>query len=127
WPRTLASGQFGTWIDPNFMADATQSNQSTAPLTSLEEWDDFVKTRYPEPSASTDKTPSVGTDPDKKKEEFRNYEAEARPSVREFYRLNHRNQTYDFVQGKRKEFLTLNRRQMGVWEAMEYLNQLVDD
>ena len=30
------------------------------------------------------------TDPNKKKEEFRNYEADARPSVREFYRLNHR-------------------------------------
>jgi inositol oxygenase len=65
--------------------------------------------------------------PEKKKEEFRNYEADARPSVREFYRLNHHHQTYDFVQAKRKEFLARNRREMSIWEALEYLNTLVDD
>ena len=27
----------------------------------------------------------------------------------------------------RKEFLGLNRMQMGIWEAAEYLNKLVDD
>ena len=32
---------------------------------------------------------------------FRNYAAETRPSVKEFYRLNHRHQTFDFVQEKR--------------------------
>lgn len=69
----------------------------------------------------------MATNPNKKKEEFRNYEANARPSVREFYRLNHRYQTYDFGQAKRKEYLGLNRRQMPVWEALEYLNTLVDD
>ena len=63
----------------------------------------------------------------KKKEQFRNYEADARPTVREFYRLNHRYQTRDFVQHKRREFLALNRKQMGIWEALEFLNQLVDD
>src|SRR5439155_25317026 len=71
--------------------------------------------------------PFQATDPDKKKEEFRNYEAAARPTVREFYRLNHRCQTYDFVQAKRKEFLGLKRMKMGIWEAAEYLNRLVDD
>ena len=94
------------------------------PLQSLEEWEDFVKERYPEPSG---KPAFNATDPNKKKEEFRNYEADARPTVREFYRLNHTNQTHDFVLGKRKEFLGLNRMQMGIWEAAEYLNQLVDD
>ena len=95
------------------------------PLSSLEEWEDFVKERYPEPGK-----PARGfqaTDPEKQKEEFRNYAADARPSVREFYRLNHSHQTYDFVQQKRKEFLALTRREMTVWEAMEYLNTLVDD
>jgi inositol oxygenase len=72
-------------------------------------------------------TPAVGYAPDKQKQEFRNYEANARATVREFYRLNHSNQTYDFAQAKRKEFLGLNRMEMGVWEAAEYLNQLVDD
>src|SRR4249920_2843972 len=93
------------------------------PLAGLEEWEDFLKERYPEPQAK----PSVAAKSEKKKEEFRNYEDDARPSVREFYRLNHRHQTFDFVRAKRKEFLALNRRQMSVWEALEYLNTLVDE
>lgn len=97
------------------------------PLQSLEEWEEFVKDRYPEPVATTSKKPTVGTDPEKKKDEFRNYEADARPTVREFYRLNHRHQTHAFVKAKRAEFLGLNRMTMGIWEAAEYLNKLVDD
>jgi inositol oxygenase len=110
------------------MKSATPA-QSDAPLQNLEEWEEFLKTRYPEPApgAGAPAKPFTATDPNKKQEQFRNYEADARPSVREFYRLNHRHQTYDFVQAKRKEFLGLNRRQMTVWEAMEYLNTLVDD
>lgn len=97
-----------------------------SPLQSLEEWDEFLKDRYPEPGSAPAK-PFNATDPNKKKEEFRNYEKDARPTVREFYRQNHRHQTYEFALAKRKEFLTLNRRQMGVWEAAEYLNTLIDD
>jgi inositol oxygenase len=98
--------------------------QSNQPLANLEEWEDFLKERYPESSPA----PSFqAIDPVKKKEQFRNYEANARPSVREFYRLNHRHQTCDFVRSKRNEFLSLNRRKMSVWEALEYLNTLVDD
>lgn len=106
------------------------SDQTNKPLGSLDEWEDFLKDRYPEPApaaGSSKKTPSVGTDPEKKKEEFRAYEADARPSVREFYRLNHINQTHDFALEKRKAYLSRNRLTMSVWEAMEYLNQLVDD
>ncbi|HTI71148.1 MAG TPA: inositol oxygenase family protein [Candidatus Limnocylindria bacterium] len=103
-------------------------SSTNKPLQSLDEWEDFMKERYPEPMpAAGQKKPSVGTDPEKKQEEFRNYEADARPTVREFYRLNHLNQTYDFAQAKRKEFLGLNRMKMGIWEAAEYLNNLVDD
>src|SRR5205823_5345996 len=97
----------------------------TNPLANLEEWEDFLKERYPEPS--NQQPPFHATNPAKEKTQFRNYEANARPSVREFYRLNHRHQTHDFVQSKRKEFLSLNRRQMGIWDALEYLNTLVDD
>ncbi len=96
-----------------------------APLESLEHWDDFLKERYPQ--AASGHKPSVGTDASKAKKEFRNYEAEARPTVREFYRLNHTHQTYEFAQAKRREFLALNRAEMSVWEAMEFLNNLVDD
>lgn len=63
----------------------------------------------------------------KKKEEFRDYEAEARSSVKEFYRLNHKNQTLDFVRQKRGEFLSLKKSEMGIWEMAQHLNQLVDD
>jgi inositol oxygenase len=59
--------------------------------------------------------------------DFRNYAAEARACVKEFYQLNHRYQTLDFVLGKKAEYLTLNRRTMTVWEALEYLDTLVDD
>jgi inositol oxygenase len=90
---------------------------ANAPLSNLQEWEDFLKVRYPETTAASSKP----------KEQFRNYEAGARPSVREFYRLNHRHQTYDFVQAKKREFLSLSRRTMGIWEAMEFLNTLVDD
>lgn len=100
-------------------------SDSDHPLTGLEEWEDFLQARYPEPAAAP--KGFQATNPAKKKEQFRNYEADARPSVREFYRLNHRHQAHDFVQAKRKEFLGLNRRQMSIWEALDYLNTLVDD
>src|SRR5437660_7070398 len=106
-------------------ATETPAN-SNAPLSNMEEWEDFLKVRYPEETAASSK-PLQPTDPNKAQEEFRNYEADARHSVREFYRLNHRHQTYDFVQAKRTEYLSLNRRQMSVWEALEYLNTLVDE
>lgn len=94
-----------------------------AKLENLEHWDDFLKERYPEPGAA----PFKATDPDKKKEAFRDYRANARPSVREFYRVNHLNQTFDFVTAKKADYLRFNRRQMTVWEAAEYLNTLIDD
>jgi inositol oxygenase len=85
---------------------------SATPLARLDDWDDFVQERYA---------------PNKPKEKFRDYRAEARPSVKEFYRLNHREQTYDFVQAKKAEYLPLNKKRMGIWQAMEFLNTLVDD
>jgi len=98
---------------------------ANAPLGNLEEWEDFLKERYPENGSGDHAFQAI--DPNKKKEEFRNYETTARPSVREFYRLNHLHQTFDFVQAKRREFLSLKRREMSIWEALEFLNTLVDD
>ena len=80
----------------------------------MELWEDDLLERYPE-------------DPKKTKEEFRNYDNPARDTVKEFYRLNHTYQTYDFVKEKEKEFLSLNRREMSLWDAVDYLNTLVDD
>src|SRR3954465_14185519 len=107
-----------TCVSPGFRVNMGQEDEfdtifmidSNKPLAGLEEWEDFLKERYPEPQTAS-KT-FQATDPNKKKEEFRNSEADAPPSVREFYRLNHHHQTYDFVQNKRKEFLSLNRREM---------------
>src|SRR3984957_7166385 len=82
------------------------------PLESLEQWDDFVKERY---------------DPNRTRDEFRKYTDETPPVVREFYRLNHTYQTRDFVREKKRQYLSLDRRRMGIWEALEYLNTLVDD
>jgi len=82
------------------------------PLESLEQWDDFVKSRYR---------------PEKQKEEFRDYRSGANPKVEEFYRQNHRFQTLDFVLAKKAEYGSLSKRRMGIWEALEYLNTLVDD
>ena len=86
------------------------------PLQNIEQWDEDVLERYPEPGQ-----------PSKKKEEFRNYDNPVRDTVREFYRLNHKYQTYDFVIEKEKEFLQFSRKEMPVWGAMEFLNTLVDD
>ncbi len=99
---------------------------SNQPLQSLDEWEDFMKERYPAPMGAGPK-PTVGYDPDKKESQFRNYEADARPTVREFYRLNHTFQTHEFGQAKRRQYLGLDRMKMGIWEAAEYLNKLVDD
>jgi inositol oxygenase len=82
------------------------------PLANLEQWDDFVQERY---------------QPNKKKEEFRTYDDSTPPVVREFYRLNHANQTVDFVRQKKEQYLGKNRGKMSIWEALEYLNTLVDE
>lgn len=86
------------------------------PLASLDEWEDDLLRRYPEKpdDQSQDKS-------------FRDYKAEARESVKTFYHLNHRFQTFDFVKSKREQYLGLNKVQMSVWEAMEFLNTLIDD
>jgi inositol oxygenase len=86
--------------------------RSHGPLESLEQWDEEVKDRY---------------NPSRKKEEFRQYGEDVAPVVREFYRLNHTMQTREFARAKRAEYEGLTHGEMGIWEAMEFLNTLVDD
>lgn len=88
------------------------------PLQSLDEWEDDVLQRYPDPGTTTS---------NKTKEEFRNYESPVRDTVKEFYRLNHKFQTYDFVKEKKNNFLKFDKKEMPVWDAFDFLNQLVDD
>jgi inositol oxygenase len=82
------------------------------PLQELDEWDDFVATRYKE---------------GKSEEEFRNYAQDANPRVTEFYRQNHRYQTLDFIKQKKAEYCGLTRDKKSIWEMADYLNTLVDD
>jgi inositol oxygenase len=88
------------------------------PLPSLDTWEEDVLLRYPDPEA-------IATA--KSTEEYRNYETPGRDTVKEFYRLNHTYQTYDFVQEKRNDYLKFDKKEMTVWDAFDFLNQLVDD
>jgi len=88
-----------------------------APLDRLDDWDDFVAELYPEPAEAGGK----------RREDYRDFDEPPRDTVREFYRLNHRGQTWNFVQRKKAEYLTLDRAELPAWEALEFLNTLVDD
>lgn len=85
---------------------------AAASHSQMEQWDEFVSDRY---------------DPNRKEQDFRKFDDSASAGVHEFYRLNHRLQTRDFALEKRRQYATKQRSQMGIWEAMEYLNTLVDD
>lgn len=94
------------------------TSEETNPLSSLDAWEEDVLLRYPDPEA-------IATA--KSTEEYRNYDSPGRDTVKEFYRLNHTYQTYSFVQEKRADFLRFNKKEMTVWDAFDFLNQLVDD
>lgn len=96
----------------------SHANFEAVPLKNLDEWEDDLLRRYPDPE-------EIATA--KATGEYRNYEEPARDTVKEFYRLNHTYQTYDFVQQKRSEFLKFDKKEMSVYDAFDFLNQLVDD
>lgn len=81
------------------------------PLQNIDEWDDDVRRRYPEDQSDG----------------FRNYAEDTRDGVKEFYRQNHIQQTVEFNRSIRSKYLPPKTREMGIWQAMDYLNQLVDD
>ena len=92
------------------------NNPNPNPLSNMDVWEEDLLKRYPDPEMA------------KEKQDYRNYEDSDRDAtVREFYRLNHQYQTYDFVTSKEKEFLAFDKREMSIWEALDYLNTLVDD
>jgi inositol oxygenase len=90
------------------------SNKATSP-NAMQAWEDFVEQHvYPVPG-------------EKAKADYRNYDKPARDTVRDFYQQNHRFQSYDFVQQKRREYLKLDRKRLSVFDALDFLNTLVDD
>jgi len=78
------------------------------PLKNLDEWEDDLLRRYPDPA-------SIAAE--KSTEAYRNYDTPERDTVKEFYRLNHTYQTYDFVQEKRADYLKFDKKEMPVWDA----------
>lgn len=87
------------------MSTPLQSNGSAQnPLNSLDEWEDFVEGRY---ENETERTKYKG------KEAYRQYDEGTHDTVKQFYHLNHKHQTLDFVKQKRRELLTLNRKKWG--------------
>ncbi|MCO5614958.1 hypothetical protein L7F22_069244 [Adiantum nelumboides] len=54
-------------------------------------------------------------------------ESVRRSSVEEFYRNNHINQTFSFALDMRDNYLSLNKKVMGIWECCELLNEVVDE
>jgi len=97
------------------MSESSERRFPGGPLADLDDWESAHSAR--EQDAEGKKAPS----------EFRDYRAEVRPGVREFYRQNHTGQTLDFVLAKKRQYLSRTQRAMGIWEAMEFLNTLVDD
>jgi inositol oxygenase len=122
------------------MSELEHQNRAAGagPLGDLDEWEDDLRRRYPRPVSE-----AAHGGETKMPEQFRDYRAEVRPQVKEFYRLHHRHQTVDFVRSKRDQYLgglpayvrqkpagSISRgprRQMGIWEALEFLNTLIDD
>ena len=84
------------------------ARRADGPLADLDDWESAHEPRKPESS-------------------FRDYRENVRPGVVEFYRLNHTHQTLAFVLEKKHQYLSKSRRRMSIWEAMEFLNTLVDD
>ena len=83
------------------------------------DWERDLLRRYPPPGSS--RTPE-GSDAG-----FRNYGHDTRDGVREFYQENHTRQTVEFARAVRRKYLPLRTKRMGIWEAMDFLNELVDD
>ena len=98
------------------MTDLREQEATHAPLKDLDVLDDLRREQA-----------EAGKNAQKTKEQFRDYAAESRDGVREFYRANHKSQTLEFVLEKKREYGPKTKRRMGIWEAMEFLNTLVDD
>jgi len=72
-------------------------------------------------------TASPPKDFQQKNRKFRNYvDSSHQQRVSQFYKINHENQTLDFVLEKKREFLPLSHMQLSLWDAVQMLDGLVD-
>ncbi len=93
----------------------SNNNDKPEEIDAAHAWEEFVQKQvYPNPGV-------------KAKDDYRNYDDPDREMVRELYRQNHQRQTLDFVLNKRNDYLPLNHGSMTIFEALDFLNTLVDD
>ena len=91
--------------------DPTEDSESN-PLPDLDEWEDFLREPIPAPVRKR-RFATTGRPCDRPSASSIGSITASRPSI----------------SSKRREheYLGLNHRRMGIWEAMEFLNTLVDD
>lgn len=68
-----------------------------------------------------------GIGEEKNKDSYRVYDKTTPDHVKNFYKNNHAYQTLEFVLQKEAEYLPLKKRQMDIWEALDFFDQLVDE
>lgn len=79
-------------------------------------------------SQQTDEEYFNPVNPNKKEEEFRNYQSGPRyQKVKKFYNENHRNQTLSFVLKQKKKMFEWRGGEMTILEAFEYLDTVIDE
>jgi len=62
------------------------------------------------------------------KAEFRNYvDSPLQARVQHFYELNHQFQTYEYATAAKAKYSRLDKKQMSLMEAVEFLNEIIDD
>lgn len=83
-----------------------------------EAWEGFLLKKYGGNNTSNKETSA-----------FRDYDVadEEQPTVAEFYKENHLKQTLDHVLSKKELYGGLTHGEMGIWEALELLNTMVDE
>jgi inositol oxygenase len=132
--------------DDHSEVNGKESKVENGPLKELDEWMDHKRDEImaKEAAEKKEKQPEEQLEdksfnpvqPEKKREQFRNYKNSARQKrVEKFYHLQHTLQTYEFVESMEKKYLAKYKEPrsqdkgvwMGIWEALEYLNQIVDD
>ncbi|RGB27661.1 hypothetical protein C1646_644866 [Rhizophagus diaphanus] len=118
------------------MSPPTVQINASQPVNSFEEIceeiDTLLLSRYPsktvdDDSSSTSSFPS-STPSDSTASSFRDYTSPITPErVVNFYKEQHEKQTVACVIEKQNRFSSLNHAKMGVWNALELLNTLVDN
>jgi inositol oxygenase len=60
-------------------------------------------------------------------EQYRIFDDSTPQHIKDFYRLNHCRQTWDFVMEKEQQYLTLSRQKLSIFEAIELVDQIIDE